>query len=74
MKTEQSPSNYFTLIYKWLKFSGVTVIAQVNPLHWRLTPWAREERNLEWPTPNERTWAMGWLFLVVRLWIDNGDW
>jgi hypothetical protein len=50
------------------------VIVQVNPLHWRLRPWAREELNNEWPTPNERTWAMGWLFLVVRGWIDNGDW
>ena len=74
MKTEQSTSSYFTSIYKWLKFSGVTVILQVNPLHWRLLPWAREELNNEWPTPNERTWAMGWLFLVVRGWIDNGDW
>jgi len=74
MKTEQSTSNYVTSIYKWLRFSGVTVIAQVNPLHWRLQPWAREELNREWPTPNERTWALGWLFLVVRVWIDNGDW
>jgi len=74
MKTEQSPLNYFTSIYKWLRYSGATVIAQVNPLHWRLLPWAREELNREWPTPNERTWAVGWLFLVVRVWIDNGDW
>jgi hypothetical protein len=74
MKTEQSTLNYVISIYKWLRFSGVTVIAQVNPLHWRLLPWAREERNLEWTTPNERTWAMGWLFLIVRVWIDNGDW
>ena len=74
MKTEQSTSSYFTLIYKWLRFSGVTVILQFNPLHWRLLPWAREEHINEWPTPNERTWAVGWLFLVVRVWIDNGDW
>jgi hypothetical protein len=74
MKTEQSPSNYVTLIYNWLRYSGIAVIVQGNPLHWRLVPWAREERNLEWPVPNEHTWAAGWLFVTVRVWIDNGDW
>jgi len=74
MKTEQSNSSYFTSIYKWLRYSGIAVIVQGNPLHWSVVPWAREERNLEWPTPNERTCALGWLFVTVRIWIDNGDW
>ena len=74
MKTELSNSNYFTSIYKWLRYSGASMIVKVNPLHWSLRPWAREERSLEWPVPNERTWSVGWLFVTVRIWIDNGDW
>lgn len=73
MKTKQLILNYFTLIYKWLRFSGLTVIVQCNPLHWQWMPRAREEHNLEWPSPNERTWSVSWLFLVMRFWIDNGD-
>jgi hypothetical protein len=59
---------------KWLRYSGACVIITFNPLHWQWLPRAQEERNLEWPSPKERTWSVNWLFLTVRLWIDNGDW
>jgi len=58
----------------WLRYSGITVILQINPLHWRVLPWFRNETNCEWPAPNERTCAVGFLFLTIRIWIDNGDW
>jgi hypothetical protein len=58
----------------WIKYSGASVIVTVNPLHWRWTPTARHERNIEWPSPNEHTYMAAWLFLTVRIWIDNGDW
>jgi len=59
---------------KWLRYSGSSVIVKINPVHWDMIPWAHEERNLEWPMLNERTWSAGWLFVTVRFWIDNGDW
>jgi len=46
----------------------------VNPFHWSLLPWFRDISNWEWPGPNERTWSMGWLFLTLRVWIDDGAW
>lgn len=58
----------------WIKYSGASVIVTVNPLHWRWKPTAQHERNIEWPSPNERTYMVSWLFLTVRVWIDNGDW
>jgi hypothetical protein len=60
-------------MYKWLRYSGVSVIITVNPLWWRVLPWARREHN-EWAGPCERTWSLTWLFLTVRIWIDNGSW
>jgi hypothetical protein len=45
----------------------------LNPLWWKALPWARRERS-EWPGPNEHTWAMGFLGITVRIWIDDGSW
>jgi hypothetical protein len=36
-------------------------------------PWARRERS-DLPGPNERTWALGFLGITVRIWIDDGSW
>ena len=60
-------------ITKWLHYSGISVIITVNPLHWRLTPCVMQELT-EWAGPKERTWRVGWLFLTVRIWIDDGSW
>lgn len=59
---------------KWVRYSGFSVIFVINPFHWRLVPHAQREYNDGWPSPNERTWSVSWLFLTVRSWIDNGDW
>ena len=58
---------------KWLRYSGASVIITVNPLHWRWKPWTTNFVD-EWIGPHERTVTMGWLFLTVRLWIDDGSW
>jgi hypothetical protein len=58
----------------WFRYSGISVIVTLNPLHWRLVPHARREYNDGWPSPNERTWSVSWMFLTIRGWIDNGDW
>lgn len=58
---------------KWLKFSGMSVIVTMNPLHWRLSPWAQRDTN-EWAGPREITMAFGWLAFTLRIWIDDGSW
>lgn len=58
---------------KWLTYSGLCVILSVNPLHWRLIPWARKDIK-EWAGPNEWTCSFGWLFVTIRIWIDDGSW
>ena len=57
----------------WLRYSGVSVIITLNPLWWRLAPWAQKDYN-EWTGPNEWTGSCGWLFLTIRVWIDDGSW
>lgn len=57
----------------WLRYSGIAVILQFNPLHWKIIPWIIKESNI-WAGPKEHTWSMGFLFLTIRLWVDNGDW
>jgi hypothetical protein len=59
---------------KWLRYSGACVIITVNPAHWSWQPRASQEFTTEWATPNERTWSAAWLFLTVRIWIDDGSW
>lgn len=58
---------------KWLRFSGSCVIITVNPCHWRLRPWANRFQD-EWAGPREQTVSFGWLFLTIRVWIDDGSW
>ena len=59
---------------KYIKYSGGCIVITLNPWHWRLMPWARDEKSNEWP--DERVWAYAvtWLFLTVRVWIDDGNW
>ena len=59
---------------KWIRYSGASVIVTLNPVHWCWVPQARHERTAEWPSPNENTYMVSWLFLTVRAWTDNGDW
>ena len=60
-------------MFKWLRYSGACVIITVNPAHWRWIPWANRFQD-EWAGPRERTVSVGWLFVTVRLWIDDGSW
>ena len=60
-------------MYKWLRYSGISVIISLNPLWWKVLPWFRQEVN-EWAGPRERTYSISWLFLTVRIWLDDGSW
>ena len=69
MATENSRS-----MMQWLRYSGFSVIILGNPCHWSVLPWWRREANDGWPSPNERTYSVGWMFLTLRIWIDDGSW
>lgn len=58
---------------KWLQYSGASVIITVNPAHWSWRLWTNRFQD-EWAGPHSRTWSVGWLFLTVRIWKDNGTW
>jgi hypothetical protein len=58
----------------WIKYSGASIIIRVNPLHWQLFPQTGRAFMDEWAGPYERSWYGAWLFLTVRVWIDNGKW
>jgi len=60
-------------MYNYLKYSGLSVIIQLNPLHWKVWPWFKNETNSEWGSA-EYTCSLSFLFLTIRFWIDNGDW
>jgi hypothetical protein len=57
----------------YLRYSGASIIFQLNPLHWKVLPWIRKESNAEWGSV-EHTYSFSFLFLTIRIWIDNGDW
>ena len=60
----------FETILNYLKYSGASVILTINPLHWRIIPFYG--RSHEWG--EENTHAISWLFLTIRVWIDDGSW
>ena len=58
----------------WLRYSGACATLTLNPLHWVGFPKAYRESNQEWPEGMWQTWRASWLFLTVRIWIDDGSW
>jgi hypothetical protein len=60
----------FETIINYLKYSGVSVILAINPFHWRFLPYYGLSH--EWG--EEHTHVVSWLFLTIRVWIDDGSW
>ena len=57
----------------WIKYSGASLAITFNPLHWRVKP--RFSRFMdEWVGPHESSITVSWLFLTVRVWLDDGSW
>jgi hypothetical protein len=59
-------------MWKWLRYSGFSVILTGNPLHWRWIPVARKEPEDIWQAAHN--WTAGWLFLTLRVYVDDGSW
>ncbi len=58
-------------IWQYIRYSGVSIIFALNPLYWKVLPWFRKEDS-EWQSDN--TYSFTFLFLTIRIWIDNGEW
>ena len=58
---------------QYVRYSGISIILALNPLWWKVLPWARNETTAEFGEA-ERTYAVGFLGLTIRVWIDSGDW
>jgi hypothetical protein len=58
----------------WLRYSGASISATLNPLHWQYCPQAGRAFTGEWVGPNERSYYARFLFLTVRVWFDDGSW
>ena len=60
-------------ILDWMQHSGSSVTIIVNPCHWRLVPWYERDDDIM-ISPQYRSVCVGWLFIVVKLWIDDTTW
>jgi hypothetical protein len=58
----------------WLRYSGASIAVTLNPLHWAWIPLGGRMFTTEWAGPNERTWYVRFLFVTIRVWIDDGSW
>ena len=56
---------------EYLKYSGASLCVTFNPFHWIWVPIIRREKELAW---DEDTFRISFLFLTLRIWIDNGEW
>jgi hypothetical protein len=56
----------------YLKYSGASVIITVNPYHWSWIPVYRYGSAEIWDY--SKTYIISFLFLTIRIWLDDGNW
>jgi len=61
-------------ILNWIRYSGISITVNLNPLHWRLIPKASRYSSNEWPEGHSYSYRAGWLFVHLHLWLDDGSW
>lgn len=59
-------------MWKWLRYSGFSVILVANPCHWRWIPVIRKEPEDLWQSAHR--WTLGWLLVTLQVYIDDGSW
>lgn len=53
----------------WLRYSGIWLTLVLNPLHWQ---WQWLTKHETWPDTTE--YSIQFLFLSIRVVLDNGNW
>jgi hypothetical protein len=61
-------------LLNWIKYSGISITVNLNPLHWRLIPNASYHSSKEWLDGYFRSYRANWLCVQLHLWIDDGSW
>jgi hypothetical protein len=57
----------------WFRYSGIWLTLVFNPCHWRIS-YCIDPTKAEWPCPSRKEVEVQFLFLTLRIVIDNGDW
>lgn len=57
-------------LMKYFLYSGLSIIFQLNPVQWSFVPKFTKEQS-PW---DDNAYIFSFLFLTVRLWIDDGSW
>lgn len=55
----------------YLRYSGLSVSFTLNPFHWHYMPRIFVREKDPWDVPSG---AFSFLFLTIRVWIDDGSW
>lgn len=53
----------------WLRYSGIWLTLVLNPFHWQLRWFERDEQ-----LPGTTEYSSQFLMLSIRIVVDNGDW
>lgn len=61
-------------IHNFLKYSSIKLSVQLNPLQWRWIPYFHFGKPAEWPDENAYVIVASWVFLTLRVYIDDGTW
>ena len=61
-------------ILNTFKYSSFKISIQLNPLQWRWVPFHFIGKMNEWPDENVYQFLFGWIFLSIRVYIDDGSW
>jgi hypothetical protein len=57
---------------RYLRYSGLVVSIMFNPFHWAFLPRIQWGSLEVWDTAN--SFNVSFLFLTIRVWIDDGKW
>ena len=56
----------------YLRYSGLSISITFNPFHWAFMPRIQRGSLEVWDTSD--SFAVSFLFLTIRFWIDDGKW
>lgn len=55
----------------YLRYSGISISITLNPFHWSYIPRIYRSEKDAWDT--DARW-ISFLFLTIRIWMDDGSW
>jgi hypothetical protein len=59
-------------LFRYLRYSGAVVTFRLNPFHWEWVPKITAEDELL--NEKDKVYSFLFLFLLIRVWLDDGQW